>query len=62
MSDALRDKNGRAIGYVTEDSSRKTVRDVNGRPQGSYDSRDNATRDKNGRVTGYGDQTFGFLR
>ena len=53
MKQELRDRNGRKIGEIRDEGSRKVIYDSNGRRLGYFDGR--YTYDANGRRIGEGD-------
>jgi hypothetical protein len=57
----LRDRTGRKIGEIVEQSGVLIIRDYIGRKRGSYDPKSNITRDWIGKVIGTGNLLTSLL-
>lgn len=59
--EAIRDRTGNVIGYITEIGNRREVRDRSLGLLGWYDKKTGHTFGRDGNLAGYGDLTATFL-
>lgn len=57
----LRDKSGKKIGEIKEESGKLVIRDASGRKKGTYDPKTNTTRDASGRKVATGNMLTTLL-
>ena len=61
MKTAVKDANGRTLGYQVERGSQVIAEDASGAVIGRYDKNTNKTFDKSGRARYTGDQTAALI-
>lgn len=62
MRTIVKGSRGESIGYINEDSGRRTLFDSSGAMLGYYNKNTNKTFDRSGAVVGQGDQLTRLLR